>query len=162
MRVGKIHEYAGAASINSSTSVVPIPDNANYTTVFKSSHTGYYYERLSTGQIRKITCCQNELNYSANIYQAGVAAPTVNELSNDFAAPVLSYVAQGIYDLSFANANFAEATTSVILGNPTPSVGFARARIQNVSTIRVRSYDSVLALADDILDGVSLIITRHD
>lgn len=162
MRVGKIHTYAGASSINSSTSIVPIPDNSNYTTVFKSSHTGYYYERLSTGQIIKITCCQDQLSYLGNVSQVGIIAPTLNELDNDFATANAAYVGVGIYDITFANANFAVGTTTVEIQQPPASVGFASAAIQTPSSIRIRTFDNTFVAADAILTDQALRITRQD
>lgn len=158
MRTGKINTFPRSQDIDSLLSNVPIPDNSNYTTVFKSATTGYYYERLSTGQINKITCCKNESSFVVNISQAGILPPTAVAVVNDFTPPSSAYIGVGIYNIAFAGTPFAGVTT-VEIAQPSPVVGFARAIILNPQTIQIQTFDNTFVPADGVLTGETLRVT---
>ena len=159
MRVGKIHGYSGANDLSSTLSVVPVPDNSNYTTVFKYVPTGYYYERLSTGVIRKVTCCKgNENNFVVNLSQAGVAVPTGVLITGDIVPSGVSYVGVGVYQIAFAGSPFTNPV-AISIANPSPAVGFARAIVKNAQTLEIQTFDNTFAPADSILTGETLRVS---
>ena len=159
MRTGKINTFPRSQDIDSLLSNVPIPDNVNYTTVFKSAITGYYYERLSTGQINKITCCKNELSFVVNVKQIGVAAPTAVLVVNDFTTPAPARVAMGIYHIAFGGAPFNVLSSTVEIQQPSPAVGFVSASVKNAQTIEILTFNNAFVASDNILGGQTLRVT---
>lgn len=158
MRAGKINTFPRPEDINSLLSNVPIPDNSNYTTVFKSAITGYYYERLSTGQINKITCCKNEVSFVVNVSQVGLAPMTAVPIVTDIVPSGSAYVGVGVYNIAFAGAPFA-GVVAVDIAQPSPAVGFARAIVLNPQVIQVQTFDNTFAPSDNILSGQTLRVT---
>ena len=158
MRTGKINTFPRPEDINSLLSNVPVPDNSNYTTVFKSAITGYYYERLSTGQINKITCCKNESSFIVNISQSGVASPTAVAVVLDIVPAGTSYIGVGVYNIAFGGAPFS-GNVAASIAQPSPAVGFARVIILNPQTVQVQTFNNAFAPSDNILSGETLTVT---
>jgi hypothetical protein len=158
MRQGKIATFSRSQDIDDSLSNVPIPDDSTYTTVFKSAVTGYYYERLNTGEIKKITCCVNEGSFSVNLGQLGLNPPVQISPASDFGVATAGYVGVGVYDLAFVGSPFPVGT-KVSISQPSPVVGFVTASRLNAQTIRVQSFDNLFAPSDSILTGQTLSVT---
>jgi len=161
MRVGKIHSYSGANDLNPNSSNVPIPDNSNYTTVFKYVPTGVYYERLSTGAIKPITCdCVNQKEFGAVINQVGLAVPTVfYDVINEFPAPpVWQYNGVGSYSAIFPGNPLTSGKTLIDLQQPNRNFGFASVEYVSAGQLDFWTQDPAGVPSDTILKLLSLRI----
>lgn len=165
MRVGKIHGYSGANDLNPSSSNVPIPDNSNYTTVFKYVPTGIYYERLSTGAIKPITCdCVNQLEFGAVINQVGAVPPVVfyDVIDELPAPPVFAYNGVGSYSAIFPGNPLTLGKTLLDLQQPARNFGFASVEYVSPGQIDFWTFDPLGVPSDTILKLLSLrILVRN-
>lgn len=162
MREGKIATFSSANDLSPSTSNVPIPDDSTFTFVFKYAPTGKYYERLSTGQIKPITCdCVNQKEFGAVINQVGAGNPPTDfaDVINDFPAlPIWQYNAVGHYSAIFPGNPMTPNKTLLDLQQPSRNFGFASVEYVSAGQIDVWTFDPAGVAADTILKLLSLRI----